>query len=447
MLLILCALFFNSTRAQVLYSFDDFENVKDSSWALERSFKTESESYKGKKSLAIQGVGKTIKVIQIPETSRELLLSGWLKFQMAAKAKQVVVSDDSIDAEIDTTIKLDVVVIETPDIRVGAFLKVFFLNELQQLISEQELQFQNKNTGWISFSEEVKVPTGTKEIQIFVKNTYEGSTVFIDEIFVEERQVGFVKSETAWAKSLRILQERAKRLVYNGDFEDGGQVWNPYWGFGLSKVAHSGDYACLIQNSDSGAWKGSGNDVLFKIPKGTEYLKVSTWIKAENIVPGPNAWETGAMLLTLTDDYGNELPGGDAVARTVGTHDWRLFEATFPVSSRATGFNLALQLAASTGKIYFDDIMAVPMTAEEYKISTSKLKNPSFEEFLNGWPAFAGIVTNEQAHTGEYALKVSGENAAWEMRQQTVSLILGKKSFEFGVWIKAVNVTETPNSW
>jgi hypothetical protein len=106
-----------------------------------------------------------------------------------------------------------------------------------------------------------------------------------------------------------------------------------------------------------------------------------------------------------------------------------------------------MHLGASTGKIWFDDLFAEPMTEEQYYEANLKLKNPGFENYLTGWPVYAGVATNEEAHTGEYSLKVAGTASAWEMRMQTITLQRGKKQITVGGWMKTVDVPQNYNLW
>jgi hypothetical protein len=423
---------------------EDFESIHDTSWVLTDSYKTDKQSYKGQMCAEVTGIGEISYVLNLPEAGiTELVVKGWIKLDGATgKYEKIPVANN--------TYALGDTVVVTPLKYKAAILRIDgYKNESDKssALRGGQIGVLYRNSPWTYFEKEIKVPAGTKKIKIVCRNIIENSKAYFDEIIVERRQVGFVQEESSWAKSVRLFKEKASRLVKNGDFEEGGENWNQYWGFQLSDISHAGNYSCLIQNSDSGAWKGSGNEKLFKIPKGTTKLKVSTWIKADNIIGGLNTWETGAMLLSFTDDFGNEVPGGDAVARTVGTHDWRKFESYFSVSERATNFKIALQMAASRGKIYFDDILAEPMTDEEFYKVNIYLKNPGFENLLSGWPAYAGEATLEQAHSGIYSLKVAGEKAAWDVRSQTVSLVKNKKQFTFSVWMKTVGITETPNVW
>jgi hypothetical protein len=422
LLFLVCAFFSPSLQAQeYILLRDDFENRQDTSWIYTNSIRSNEQSYKGQYSLEVSAKGEASYLLAIPEGVKELEISGWANLYTAARR---------FEEQAYSSIEVELVGQESAPLK-GGIVGRFY-----------------QNTPWTYFEGDIKLPKGTKAVRIVCKNTFEDAArAFFDELRIEKRQIGFVKKETSWGLAVKRMKDRSSQIVKNGNFEDGAEVWDGYWGFQLSTIARTGQYSGMIQNSDSGAWKGSTNMDLFRIPPGTSKLKVSAWIKADNVVGGPNAWETGALLLTLTDENGNEVPGGEAVARTVGTHDWKKFEAYFPITERSVAFRLSLQLAASTGKIYFDDIEAVPMTEQEYYMMNIVLKNPGFEELLSGWPAFAGEATSEDAHSGQYSLKVAGEEASWAMRLQTVSVVHDKKELTFSMWMKTVGITETPNVW
>ncbi len=417
---------------------EGFEGTIDSAWVLKNSRQVEKQSYRGQKSMEVSAGGEVSRFVDIPEGVQEIVVKSWIKLTGISS------NNKKIDSLSNNYVSGDTVVVVQ---RSSQAASILVQGADGGYIKGGQVGFVYRNAIWTYYEKEIKIPAGVKKIKISCKNTLESGKAYFDEIIITKRQLGLVKEESSWAKSVRDFNAKAKLLVKNGDFEDGAQTWNPYWGFQLSNNAHSGNYSCMIQNADSGVWRGSGNDILFRIPVGTKKLKISAWIKADNVKGGPNPWETGAMLLSLTDALGNEIPGGDAVARTVGTHDWKKFESYFNISERASNFKLLLQLAASTGKIYFDDILAETMTDEEFYNASTSLKNPGFENLLAGWPAYAGDATTDEVHDGTYSLKVASDKIGWEMRQQTLSVVKDKKQFDFSIWMKTVNVTETQNAW
>ncbi len=422
-----------------LLLYENFEKGEDSSWISRNTLFSETQSYKGRRAAEIKSSGELSYQLEIPAGVKEIVVKGWSKLALPV-VKNFKSSNNYMAGDT-------VVVSGRYSNKASITIEGYDPSGKSTILKDGLVISLTRSTSWEFFEKEVRIPKGVTMVRIICKNTLENAFLYIDELEVEKRQTGLVKQESSWARTVRESNEKARLIVKNGDFEDGGAIWNQYWGFQLSDIAHSGKYSCVIQNPDSGAWKGSGNDKPFKIPPGTSKLKVSVWLKADHVVGGLNAWETGAMLLSFADDFGNEVPGGDAVARTVGTHDWRKFEAYFSVSERASHFRLALQMAASTGKLYFDDIMAEAMTEEEFYLQNIKLKNPGFENLLSGWPSYAGEATKEEAHTGEYSLKVAGTEAAWEVRMQSVSLLREAREFTFSIWMKTVGITETPNSW
>lgn len=446
-LTLLLTLPLSSLQAQdYLLMKESFETLEDSLWTLYSATKSNEISYTGETAVEIFSQGSAQRILNIPHGVNEVIISGYIKVTGYDKNAKESKKEEKLRTSFKDTIDLPTLVIQSNKAYESATLSIDTYGH-EAFIFDGNVGIVRRNTSWKYFEKSIMLPPGTHNIQITCRNAFDNAVAYFDEIKVEKRQVGFVKKETAWADAYRKLQARNNALVQNGDFEDGAENWNTYWGFELTDIAHKGENACLIQNSDSGAWKGSGNNKLFFIPEGTSKLLVTAWIKADNVVGGPNTWETGAILLNFTDEMGNEIPGGGDVARTVGTHDWRKFEAYFDVSERAKGFNLLLQLAASTGKLYIDDLFAKPLSDEEYYKIKVNLQNPGFENQLNGWPSYAGLTTKEEAKSGEYSLKVHGEQAAWEMRMQTIMLEQEKDSITFSGWIKTIGITETPNSW
>lgn len=435
----------NILRGQNLLLLSDFENPEDTSWISRNSgIVSGTGSYSGQGALQVKGPGESHKFIEVPGGVKEITFKAFLKVSgVTFKSTQKVATNQNYisgDTVLVFPKTYQAVSISIDGYYQGSSKKVALLP------NGEEIYF-TRNSPWALVEREIKIPTGIVQIRISCRNSIEGSVALFDEIKIGKRQAGLVKQETAWANSVRANQAKANLIVKNGTFENGAENWDPYWGFNLSDISHSGKYSCLIQNADSGKWKGSGCIKPFQIPTGTTWLKVTAWIKADQVKGGPNAWETGAMVISLMDNKDNEVPGGDALARTVGTHDWRKFEALFPVSDRVTQFKILLHLAASTGKIYFDDIYAQALNDEQYYLENIELKNPGFESQLSSWPGYAGDATTEEAHSGEYALRVGGKEVAWQIRNQTITLKRDKKEVTIGAWIKAVQVSETPNSW
>jgi len=87
------------------------------------------------------------------------------------------------------------------------------------------------------------------------------------------------------------------------------------------------------------------------------------------------------------------------------------------------------------------------MSDEEYYKVNVVLRNPGFENMLSGWSSNAGEATKEEAHSGQYSLKIAGTKPAYEMRTQSVTIMKDKKEFTFSMWVKTIGVTETPNDW
>jgi len=437
---VIITLFTQNTFAQkyILYTEDFEKDSLESDAFIVNAKLADKVSYRGQKCVQVATAGEYSKSLNVPEKVTEIIVKGWIRVAINGK-EDVSPNYQSGDTLVVTTNTYKLATISV----VGRDDK----NQKSVTLKEGVVGSIRRHSGWMYFEKEVKIPQGQKNIKLVCKNLVDNSIAYFDELIVEKRQLGLVKMETDWAKSVREFEEKAKRLVKNGDFEEGSSMWNPWWGFELSDIAHSGDYACMIQNPDTGAWKGTGTLKPFKIPKGTKKIRVTAWVKADNVTGGMNPWETGALLITYSDDFGNEVAGGGEVCRTVGTHEWRKYQAVFSVSERATGLNVNMNLGASTGKIYFDDILAEPMTDEEYYLASIKLTNPGFENLLSGWVTWAGKATDEAAHSGANSLLIASDEPNWVVCTQTATVERNRKIMNLGGWIKTENISETQNTW
>lgn len=87
---------------------------------------------------------------------------------------------------------------------------------------------------------------------------------------------------------------------------------------------------------------------------GARLLRVSARLRSADIVPGPNGWNTGRVLLSLVDSDGHRF------ARTIceidGSRPWELCERVVPLAHDIVAVQINVQNLAASGTLWVDDL-------------------------------------------------------------------------------------------
>ena len=156
-----------------------------------------------------------------------------------------------------------------------------------------------------------------------------------------------------------------KNLVTNGGFEDELYSWTEYSARTTPYVVKAGKACAVITSADTSKWTGMHQVVA--LPKKTQYVLISAWIKADNIVPGMPAWSGGLFNIELLDK--NEAKVNDAVTLITVTGDelWKFTEKAMPVPPGVSKIKLLFALGYATGTLFVDEVSVKAITVEDYQ--------------------------------------------------------------------------------
>lgn len=160
---------------------------------------------------------------------------------------------------------------------------------------------------------------------------------------------------------LSMVMNAQINLVKNGGFERDIVNWRGDAATISPFDKKSGKNGALINQYVGTEWKGI--DQIMLIPRNTYAVEFSIWIKTESIEEGKEAYNAGVMIAQFTDNAEKEI-SSQAIAQIKGTTDWILYKKAVKVPSGAQKIRIMLALAQTSGSIYFDDVMAIPLSEE-----------------------------------------------------------------------------------
>ena len=145
----------------------------------------------------------------------------------------------------------------------------------------------------------------------------------------------------------------AGNALENGDFEKGLDGWT-VWGAVVSPEHHGGKFSCKV-HADSACWSGASR--ILSVPRGSESVRVSGWLRSDSLRGGKENWERGRLSVEFFGAKGDSLGGyPPAVGQVRGHEPWTRAERTYALPKGATTLKLGCELGNSTGTLYCDDL-------------------------------------------------------------------------------------------
>lgn len=143
--------------------------------------------------------------------------------------------------------------------------------------------------------------------------------------------------------------------IANGDFSEGVDSWS-LWGGEIGPWGRGDGAGVKVSNALP---KWSGADQILTLGDGAGEVRVSGWIRAENIVPGSQSWEMGRIAVEFFDDAGAQVGGyPPVVAQVSGTTPWTEARHTYSVPKGAAKIKVQCALGNATGSVFCDDFSA-----------------------------------------------------------------------------------------
>lgn len=154
-----------------------------------------------------------------------------------------------------------------------------------------------------------------------------------------------------------------KNLVINSGFEDEFYGWDNNgakltpWDF------KNGKNSCAIITNTITNWVGI--DQTISIPKKTQALQFSAWLKTMNVVKGSNDWDGAIFTIEFLNKQDKKIGEGLNIARLTGDQVWTLVKKSVKIPVEATSFKVLLALGNASGTMLVDDVFAKAISVEE----------------------------------------------------------------------------------
>ncbi|MBU0687716.1 MAG: beta-galactosidase [Candidatus Margulisbacteria bacterium] len=222
------------------------------------------------------------------------------------------------------------------------------------------------------------------------------------------------------------VESANNNLLKNGSFEEGLKEKIPVsWGTEfyngyLMEDGKVGDVFFQIRNEKSDMSLGAQ-----KIPldgRDIRRINVSCWVKADNIIPGKEAWQKANIQPLFFDENDKQVGGWPQLGPWDGTFDWVFVKKGFKVPAEARTLKFVLGLYGCTGAISFDDIQ---VTVQEQKQVDpyNLISNGDFEiweDWAYGGAEGGGVFS--PGYRGDGLLRIINEIPAWSFASQSIPL-------------------------
>lgn len=162
-----------------------------------------------------------------------------------------------------------------------------------------------------------------------------------------------------------ITARAQKNLVTNGGFEDELYSWTEYSARTTPYVVKTGKACAVITSADTSKWTGMHQVVT--LPKKTQYILISAWIKADNIMQGMPAWSGGLFNIEFLDKNEAKVNGSTTLNTVTGDEQWKFVEKAIPVPPGVSKIKLLFALGYATGALFVDEVSVKVITMEEYQ--------------------------------------------------------------------------------
>ncbi|OQP43694.1 hypothetical protein A4D02_09425 [Niastella koreensis] len=162
-----------------------------------------------------------------------------------------------------------------------------------------------------------------------------------------------------------LTAKAQKNLVTNGSFEDELYGWTEYGAKTTPYVVKTGKASAVITSLDTGKWTGMHQ--LITLPKNTQYILISAWMKADNVVKSSRAWTGGLFNIEFQDKNETTINGPETLITVTGDEQWTFTEKAMAVPPGVSRLKLLFALGYATGALFIDDVSVKTISMEEYQ--------------------------------------------------------------------------------
>lgn len=148
-----------------------------------------------------------------------------------------------------------------------------------------------------------------------------------------------------------------KNLIKNGGFEDDLYGWENSGGAKATPWdVKAGKYSCAIISQKITNWTGINQTA--DIPKKTQAIEFSAWVKSVNVVKGVNDWDGAIFTVVFMNSSDKQLGDGVNIVTLTGDQDWQFVKKPLDIPPGAVSFKILLALGNSSGTMLIDDVSA-----------------------------------------------------------------------------------------
>ncbi|MFT4204946.1 MAG: glycosyl hydrolase [Chitinophagaceae bacterium] len=152
---------------------------------------------------------------------------------------------------------------------------------------------------------------------------------------------------------LSTVLSAQRNLLKNGSFEDDLESWSANPDIKVSPYVHfEGKNAAVILSLQGTQWVGMDQSVRF--PKNTKAVEVGCAVQSLNIKRGPNAWNTGVVILEFQSGK-DKIGDNVTLANIEGTQNWKEAKKQVMVPDGASGCRIMVALSQCVGTLYVDN--------------------------------------------------------------------------------------------
>ena len=162
-----------------------------------------------------------------------------------------------------------------------------------------------------------------------------------------------------------LTAKAQKNLVTNGGFEDELYGWTEYGAKTTPYVVKEGKDCAVITSMDTSKWTGMHQVVA--LPKNTQYILISAWIKADNVVKSSQPWTGGLFNIELLNRSEAKINGPETLITVTGDEQWKFTEKAMSVPPGVSKIKLLFALGYATGTLFVDEVSVKAITMEDYQ--------------------------------------------------------------------------------
>jgi hypothetical protein len=162
-----------------------------------------------------------------------------------------------------------------------------------------------------------------------------------------------------------VSAKAQKNLITNGGFEDELYGWTEYSARTTPYVVKAGKACAVITSVDTSKWTGMHQIVT--LPKNTQFILISAWIKADNVVQSTRDWTGGLFNIEFLDRSEAKVNGSTTLVTVTGDEYWTFTEKAMQVPSGVSKIKLLFALGYATGTLFVDEVSVKAISQEDYQ--------------------------------------------------------------------------------